>query len=103
MIRRLTDTHTHTHTHTQVIGSCGGPAKAELIKTKFGFDAAIDYKTKPTAADLAAAVKEHAPKGIDMYFENVGGAHFEAAFNSLRPGGRIAVCGGIAGRPYSFA
>lgn len=80
----------------KVIGSCGGPEKCALVKEKFGFDHAIDYKTCNTAEDLMAALKVGAPDGIDMYFENVGGFHFEAAFNSLRNGGRIAVCGQIA-------
>jgi NADPH-dependent curcumin reductase CurA len=79
-----------------VIGSCGGPEKCALIKEKFGFDHAIDYKTLSGADDLMTALKQVAPDGIDMYFENVGGFHFEAAFNSLRPHGRIAVCGGIS-------
>lgn len=80
----------------KVIGSCGGPAKCQLIKEKFGFDEAIDYKTVHNVDELTAALKVVAPDGIDMYFENVGGMHFEAAFNSLRPYGRIAVCGQIA-------
>ena len=80
----------------KVIGSCGGPAKCALIKEKYGFDHAIDYKTVKDAAALIAALKEVAPDGIDMYFESVGGMHFEAAFASLRTGGRIAVCGEIA-------
>jgi NADPH-dependent curcumin reductase CurA len=54
-----------------VIGSCGGPEKCALIKEKFGFDYAIDYKTIPDAEALKAALKEVAPNGIDMYFENV--------------------------------
>ena len=41
-------------------------------------------------------MKEGAPEGIDMYFDNVGGIHFEAAMSSLRPHGRVAVCGGIS-------
>jgi len=80
----------------KVIGSCGGQEKCALVKEKFGFDHAIDYKTCRNADDLMAALKVVAPDGIDMYFENVGGFHFEASFNSLRPGGRIAVCGQIA-------
>lgn len=80
----------------KVIGSCGGPEKCALIKDKFGFDHAIDYKTLSTAEELTNALKEVAPAGIDMYFENVGGMHFDAAFASLRPHGRIAVCGGIS-------
>lgn len=79
-----------------VIGSCGGPEKCALIKEKFGFDHAIDYKTISNAQELTAALKAVAPDGIDMYFENVGGMHFDAAFASLRPHGRIAVCGGIS-------
>ena len=78
------------------IGSCGGPDKCKLIKEKFGFDYAIDYKTCSDAEELKAALKEAAPDGIDMYFENVGGIHFDAAFASLRQGGRIAVCGAIS-------
>ena len=80
----------------KTIGSCGGPEKCELIKTKFGYDHAIDYKAGGSKEELKAALKAIAPKGIDMYYENVGGAHFEAAFESLAPRGRIAVCGGIS-------
>lgn len=78
------------------IGSCGGPEKCALIKAKFGYDHAIDYKAGGTKEELKAALKAVAPGGIDMYFENVGGAHFEAAFESMRQGGRIAICGGIS-------
>lgn len=80
----------------KVIGSCGGPDKCALIKEKFGFDHAIDYKLYNSEEELTAALKEVAPDGIDMYFENVGGYHFETAFNSLKNGGRICVCGQIA-------
>lgn len=80
----------------KVIGSCGGPEKCKLVKEKFGFDECIDYKTVSNTEELKAALKHVAPDGIDMYFENVGGMHFEAAFESLRPHGRIAVCGGIS-------
>jgi len=80
----------------RVLGSCGGPKKGELVKETFGFDHVIDYKTVSTAEELTSAVKEGAPEGIDMYFDNVGGIHFEAAMSSLRPHGRVAVCGGIS-------
>jgi NADPH-dependent curcumin reductase CurA len=77
----------------KVIGSVGGPEKCALVKEKFGFDHAIDYKKCNSADELSAALKAVAPEGIDMYFENVGGMHFEVAFNSLRNGGRMAICG----------
>lgn len=79
------------------IGSCGGEAKGKLIKTKYGFDNAIDYKAAgDSATKLASMIKEAAPEGIDMYYENVGGMHIEAAFSCLRPHGRIAICGMIS-------
>lgn len=80
----------------KVIGSCGGPAKCALVKDKYGFDAAIDYKTVANAEELLAQLKAVAPEGIDMYFENVGGMHFDAAMEALRPHGRVAVCGQIS-------
>jgi NADPH-dependent curcumin reductase CurA len=52
-----------------VIGSCGGPAKCDNIKQKFGYDHAIDYKQCKSADDLIAALKAAAPDGFDMYFE----------------------------------
>ena len=79
-----------------MIGSAGGPEKCATIKEKFGYDHAIDYKTCKDADELKAKLKECAPDGIDMYFENVGGMHWDAAFGSLKPKGRIAVCGVIS-------
>lgn len=79
-----------------VVGSAGGPAKCAVLKEKFGYDHTIDYKTCSTAEELKAKLKECAPEGIDMYFENVGGIHFDAALASIKPGGRIAVCGCIS-------
>jgi len=83
----------------KVIGSAGGPDKCKNLTEKFGFDHAIDYKTCADAEALKAKLKEctECDKGIDMYFENVGGMHFEAALQSLKPSGRIAVCGAISG------
>jgi len=80
----------------RVIGSCGGPEKCELVKEKFGFDHCVDYKECNSAEELGAKLKEHVPEGIDMYFENVGGMHFKAAMATLRPRGRVAVCGSIS-------
>ena len=78
--------------HT-VIGSAGGPDKVRFLKD-IGVDHAIDYKATP---DLTKALLEAAPAGIDVYFDNVGGAHLEAALNAARPHGRFALCGGISG------
>lgn len=63
---------------------------------KLGLDGAVDYKLCPTRADLSAALKKLAPEGIDMYFDNVGGIHFETAMAALRAHGRVANCGGIS-------
>ena len=75
-----------------VIGSAGGPEKVAYLK-EIGVDHAIDYRVEP---DLTAALMRAAPKGIDVYFENVGGAHLEAAINAARPFARFALCGMIS-------
>ncbi|MFI6822601.1 NADP-dependent oxidoreductase [Micromonospora sp. NPDC050187] len=75
----------------RVIGSAGSPAKVERLRT-LGFDAAFDYHDGPVRDQLRAA----APDGIDVYFDNVGGDHLEAAIAALRPHGRAAICGMIA-------
>ena len=61
----------------KVIGSAGGPEKCALVTGKFGFDACIDYKSVSTAEELGAALKAHAPEGIDMYFEVRWGCTFQ--------------------------
>lgn len=78
-----------------VIGSCGGPDKARFIREKYGFDHAIDYKAAGSREDLIEALRAVAPDGIDMYFDNVGGMHLEAALEVLRTKGRVAICGQI--------
>jgi NADPH-dependent curcumin reductase CurA len=75
----------------RVVGSAGSAEKVRLLIEKYGFDAAFNYKDAPVAEQLKAA----APKGIDVYFDNVGGDHLEAAISSMRVHGRIAVCGMI--------
>jgi NADPH-dependent curcumin reductase CurA len=75
-----------------VIGSAGGPEKTAFLR-EIGVDQVIDYKAEP---DLKAALKRAAPKGIDVYFENVGGAHLEAALDSARVNARFAMCGMIS-------
>ncbi|KAK1271201.1 NADP-dependent alkenal double bond reductase P2 [Acorus gramineus] len=76
-----------------VVGSAGSNEKVNLLKTKFGFDDAFNYKEEH---DLAAALKRHFPEGIDIYFENVGGAMLDAVLLNMRDHGRIAVCGMIS-------
>ena len=76
----------------KVIGSAGGGEKVAYLK-ELGVDQVIDYKTEP---DLTAALMRAAPEGIDVYFENVGGAHMEAALMAARPFGRFALCGMIS-------
>jgi NADPH-dependent curcumin reductase CurA len=76
----------------RTIGSAGSPEKVAWLTEELGFDAAFDYKETP----VAEALREHAPKGIDVYFDNVGGDHLSAALTRMRLHGRIAVCGAIA-------
>lgn len=77
----------------RVVGSAGGPEKGRLLTERYGYDAAIDYKAGPVAEQLATA----APDGVDLYFDNVGGDHLEAALGAMNRGGRAALCGAIAG------
>lgn len=76
----------------RVIGSAGSDEKVAWLRDDLGFDAAFNYKT----ADLEAALTEYAPDGIDLYFDNVGGDHLQAALNHLKMFGRIAACGSIS-------
>jgi NADPH-dependent curcumin reductase CurA len=75
-----------------VVGSAGSDAKVQWLRNEIGVDAAFNYKTLPLPAALARTCKE----GIDIYFENVGGAHLEAALQRMNNFGRIVVCGMIA-------
>lgn len=77
----------------RVIGSVGSDEKAQWLKEECGVDEVINYKT---CGDLNAALMQAAPEGIDVYFENVGGDHLQAALNAMNPYGRIAACGMIA-------
>uniref|UniRef100_A0A2N9HWW5 Alcohol dehydrogenase-like C-terminal domain-containing protein n=1 Tax=Fagus sylvatica TaxID=28930 RepID=A0A2N9HWW5_FAGSY len=76
-----------------VVGSAGSKEKVDLLKNKFRFDDAFNYKEEP---DLNAALKRYFPEGIDIYFENVGGKMLDAVLLNMRIGGRIAVCGMIS-------
>ncbi|CAN5533322.1 NADP-dependent oxidoreductase [soil metagenome] len=77
----------------KVIASAGGAEKVKFLKEELGVDVAIDYKATP---DLTAALMAAAPEGIDVYFENVGGEHLEAALNAAAPYARFAICGMIS-------
>jgi len=78
---------------SRVVGSAGSAEKVELLTSKYGFDAAFNYKD----GDVAELLAEAAPDGIDLYFDNVGGDHLSAALASFKDGGRAALCGSIAG------
>jgi NADPH-dependent curcumin reductase CurA len=77
---------------SRVIGSAGSDEKVRMLTEEYGFDAAFNYREGPVAEQLRGA----APDGIDVYFDNVGGEHLEAAISSLNPHGRAAICGMIA-------
>lgn len=76
----------------RVIGSAGGPEKVRYLTEDLGYDAAFDYKN----GSMLTHLRELAPRGIDLYFENVGGDHLEAALHALNPFGRIIACGMIS-------
>lgn len=76
---------------SQVIGSAGSDEKVRWLK-EIGFDAAFNYKSAP----LFEQLREAAPDGIDVYFDNVGGDHLEASLAVLNTHGRVAMCGAIA-------
>ncbi|CAN6374784.1 unnamed protein product [Urochloa humidicola] len=76
-----------------VVGSAGSDEKVNLLKTKFGYDDAFNYKSE---TDIAAALKKRLPNGIDIYFDSVGGATLDAVLLQMRQGGRIVVCGMVS-------
>ncbi|MEV6300180.1 NADP-dependent oxidoreductase [Actinoplanes sp. NPDC051861] len=76
----------------RVIGSAGSAEKIRHLVDDLGFDAAFNYRDAPVRDQLRAA----APDGIDVYFDNVGGDHLEAAISSLNKFGRVALCGAVA-------
>jgi NADPH-dependent curcumin reductase CurA len=84
-----------------VIGSAGGEEKCDFVRS-LGADQVVDYKAAPVLKGLAAA----APEGVDVYFDNVGGDHLDAAFALARNNARFAICGMIEGyngrEPMSF-
>jgi len=76
----------------RVVGVAGGPEKCRYVVEELGFDACVDYKAGNLEADMAAAC----PQGIDVYFENVGGAVTRAVAKLLNPGARVPICGYVS-------
>jgi NADPH-dependent curcumin reductase CurA len=75
-----------------VIGIAGGVEKCRVLTEELGFDAAIDYRDE----DVRRRLREVAPDGIDVYFDNVGGEILDAALANLRRGARVVICGAIS-------
>ena len=76
----------------RAIGIAGGADKCRWLVEELGFDAAIDYK----GDDVRARLREHAPDGVDVFFDNVGGAALEEALRRLARGARIVLCGAVS-------
>jgi NADPH-dependent curcumin reductase CurA len=76
----------------RVVGIAGGAEKCRYIVHELGFDAAVDYKSE----DVSRSLRKHCPEGIDVYFDNVGGAILDAALAQLRMHARIVICGAIS-------
>jgi len=76
----------------RVVGIAGGPEKCRAVVEDFGFDACIDYKND----DLKTALKEHCPRRVDVYFDNVGGAILDAVLGRLATKARVVLCGVIS-------
>jgi len=81
----------------RVVGIAGGADKCRYVTEELGFDACIDYKQHTDVKAMSQALKVACPKGIDGYFENVGGYIFDAVMTRMNAFGRIALCGMIAG------
>ncbi|MBU1330442.1 MAG: NADP-dependent oxidoreductase [Gammaproteobacteria bacterium] len=76
----------------RVVGIAGGADKCAFLRDELGFDGAIDYKNE----DLPAALKRECPKGVDVYFDNVGGDILEAVLNRINFKARVVICGAIS-------
>jgi hypothetical protein len=76
----------------RVVGIAGGPEKCRAVVEDFGFDACIDYRND----DLDAALREHCPDRVDVFFDNVGGPILDAVLGRINDNGRIAMCGIIS-------
>ncbi len=76
----------------KVIGIAGGPAKVDYLVNTIGCDAGIDYK----AGHVAEQLKEHAPDGVNVFFDNVGGELLDTVLDQIAPGARVVICGAIS-------
>jgi NADPH-dependent curcumin reductase CurA len=76
----------------RVVGIAGGAQKCQYVVSELGFDAAIDYKS----ADVKEMLRKHCPKGVDVYFDNVGGEILDVVLTQLARGARIVICGAIS-------
>ena len=76
----------------RVVGIAGGKAKCDWVVKELGFDACIDYKN----GDVRAGLKEHCPKGVDIYFDNVGGEILDLVLAKITRGARVIICGAIS-------
>jgi NADPH-dependent curcumin reductase CurA len=76
----------------RVVGLAGSPEKCQYVVKELGFDACIDYKKE----DVKAALRQHCPNGINVYFDNVGGEILDAALAQLARGARVVICGAIS-------
>jgi hypothetical protein len=76
----------------RAVGLAGSPEKCEYVVKELGFDACINYKTE----DVKAALRQHCPNGINVYFDNVGGEILDAALAQLARGARVVICGAIS-------
>ncbi|MDD3727972.1 MAG: NADP-dependent oxidoreductase [Dysgonamonadaceae bacterium] len=77
----------------RVVGIAGTDEKTEILKSKFGFDEAINYNT---TKDMKKAIADASPQGVDIYYDNVGGSISDAVHRNLNQFGRIVVCGAIS-------
>jgi NADPH-dependent curcumin reductase CurA len=76
----------------RVVGIAGGPEKCRWLVEELGFDAAIDYK----GGDVRAQLREHAPDGVDVFFDNVGGEVLDEVLRRLAHGARVVLCGAVS-------
>jgi NADPH-dependent curcumin reductase CurA len=76
----------------RVIGIAGGPAKCKAVVDDFGFEGCIDYRNE----NLPTALKQHCPRGVNVYFDNVGGTILDAVLGRLAPKARVVLCGVIS-------